>query len=134
MEREYKSKVGWGYHLTIVIVAVGCVGAFLGTNVWMMIMMSAVALLVIHVLFHTYYRITEDGMLVAHCSIFPEKRIAISAIEAVESTVMPVSTYALSLDRLIIWSDGKPWLLISPVNPSDFIRQLRKINPNIQIK
>ena len=49
-------------------------------------------------------------------------------------TVMPVSSYALSLDRLIIWSNGKPWMLISPTNRADFIKQLRKINPNIQLK
>ncbi len=83
---------------------------------------------------YTYYRITEDDMLIAHCSIFPEKKIAIADIEALESTVMPVSSYALSLDRLIIWSNGKPWMLISPTNRADFIKQLRKINPNIQLK
>ena len=87
-----------------------------------------------HVFFNTYYRITEDDMLIAHCSIFPEKKIAIADIEALESTVMPVSSYALSLDRLIIWSNGKPWMLISPTNRADFIKQLRKINPNIQLK
>ena len=46
---------------------------------------------------NTYYRITEDDVLIAHCSIFPEKKIAIADIEALESTVMPVSSYALSL-------------------------------------
>ena len=70
----------------------------------------------LHVFFNTYYRITEDDVLIAHCSIFPEKKIAIADIEALESTVMPVSSYALSLDRLIIWSNGKPWMLISPTN------------------
>ena len=88
----------------------------------------------LHVFFNTYYRITADGMLIAHCSIFPEKRIAIEEIEAVEPTVMPVSSYALSLNRLIIWSKGRPWMLISPVNRKDFIKQLRQFNPTIQIK
>ena len=87
-----------------------------------------------YVFFNTYYRITEVDVLIAHCSIFPEKKIAIADIEALESTVMPVSSYALSLDRLIIWSNGKPWMLISPTNRADFIKQLRKINPNIQLK
>ena len=96
--------------------------------------MMVAALGVLHVFFNTYYRITEDDMLIAHCSIFPEKKIAIADIEVLESTVMPVSSYALSLDRLIIWSNGKPWMLISPTNRADFIKQLRKINPNIQLK
>lgn len=134
MEREYKSKIGWWYHLVIIIVVVGCVAAFLRSNIGAMAGMLMVALGVLHVFFNTYYRITEDEFLVAHCSIFPEKRIAIADIEYLESTVMPVSSYALSLDRLIVWSDGKPWMLISPDNRADFIKQLRKINPNIQLK
>lgn len=134
MEREYKSKVGWWYHLLIIIVIIGCVAAFLRTNMLAMAGMLAVALGVLHAFFNTYYRITEDGMLVAHCSILPEKKIAIADIEALESSVMPVSSYALSLDRLIVWSGGKPWMLVSPTNRTDFIKQLRKRNPNIQLK
>ena len=112
MERVYKSKVGWWYHLLIIIVIIGCVAAFLRAHVPAMIAM----------------------LLIARMGFFPEKRIAIADIEALESSVIPVPSYALSLGRIVIWSDGKPWLLISPVNQSDFIKQLRKINPNIQLK
>ncbi len=118
----------------IIMVAIGCVAAFLRTNIGAIAGMIVVALGVLHVFFNTYYRITDDDMLIAHCSILPEKRIAIADIEALESSVMPVSSYALSLDRLIVWSGGKPWMLISPTNRADFIKQLRKINPNIQLK
>ena len=134
MEKEYKSEVGWIYHLVIILVIVGCVRAFLVGGVVPVVASLLAALLVLHVFFNTYYRITADGMLIAHCSIFPEKRIAIEEIEAVEPTVMPVSSYALSLNRLIIWSKGRPWMLISPVNRKDFVKQLRQFNPTIQIK
>ena len=134
MEKEYKSEVGWIYHLVILLVIAGCVRAFLVGGVVPIVASLLAALLVLHVFFNTYYRITAEGELIAHCSIFPEKRIAIEAIEAVEPTVMPVSSYALSLDRLIIWSNGKPWMLISPTNRKDFLKQLRIINPSIQIK
>ena len=120
MEREYKSKVGWWYHLVIIMVVIGCVAAFLRTNISAIVGMMVAALGVLHVFFNTYYRITEDDVLIAHCSIFPEKKIAIAD--------------ALSLVRVIIWSNGKPWMLISPTNRADFIKQLRKINPNIQLK
>ena len=134
MDKEYKSEVGWIYHLVIGLVIVGCVRAFLVGGVVPIVTSLLAALLVLHVFFNTYYRITADGMLIAHCSIFPEKRIAIEEIEAVEPTVMPVSSYALSLNRLIIWSKGRPWMLISPVNRKDFVKQLRQFNPTIQIK
>lgn len=95
MEREYKSKVGWWYHLVIIMVVIGCVAAFLRTNISVIVGMMVAALGVLHVFFNTYYRITEDDMLIAHCSIFPEKKIAIADIEALESTVMPVSSLSL---------------------------------------
>ncbi len=85
-------------------------------------------------LLNTWYKITEDGQLVVHCSIFPEKRIAVSDITAVETTVMPVSSYALSLDRLIIYKNGLQWMLVSPTNKKEFVKLLRKHNPDIQIK
>lgn len=134
IEREYKSKVGWWYHLTLFVMLAGSVLAILSANAVSIVAMLLGTLFVIHIFLHTDYRITADEHLVARCGILPEKRIAIADIEALEASVMPVSSYALSLDRLIVWSGGKPWLLISPVNRDDFIRQLRKINPNIQLK
>lgn len=134
MDRVFKSKVGWWYHLAIVLIIAGCVKVFLGTNIVLMVGMLAIAMLTLHVLLNTWYKITADGMLIAHCSIFPEKRIAIADISALEATVMPVSSYALSLDRIIIYKGKQQWLLISPVNKKDFVHLLRKHNPEIQIK
>lgn len=134
MDRIFKSKVDWWYHLVILLVTVGCIAAFLSTNVWVMITMLLVAMLVFHIYMNTWYCITADGFLIAHSSIFPEKKIAIADIEALEPSAMPVSSYALSLDRLIVWTDGKPWMLISPRNKKEFVSVLRKINPEISIK
>ena len=134
MERVFKSKVGWMYHLLIFMMIVGCVVTFLQANIALMGAMLLAMLLVIHMLFNTYYTITTDEMLIAHCSFFPEKKIAIAEITYVESTVLPVSSYALSLDRLIIYKGEKPWMLISPNNKVDFVKQLQKINPEIKIK
>lgn len=99
-----------------------------------MILLLLATLLCIHILLTTWYRITADGYLIAHCSIFPEKKIKIEEISAVEVTVLPVASYALSLDRLIIYKGKAQWLLISPKNKQEFVRNLRKINPEIQIK
>ena len=71
----------------IIMVVIGCVAAFLRTNISAIVGMMVAALGVLHVFFNTYYRITEDDVLIAHCSIFPEKKIAIADIEALESTV-----------------------------------------------
>ena len=44
MEREYKSKVGWWYHLVIIMVVIGCVAAFLRTNISAIVGMMIAAL------------------------------------------------------------------------------------------
>ena len=123
MDRVFKSKVGWWYHLVLLVMVASTVFAFVGGK-------SPVTM----VLLSTWYKITADGHLIAHCSIFPEKKIPISEISAVEVTVMPVSSYALSLDRLIIYKGDTQWLLISPVNKQDFVKLLKKHNPDIRIK
>ena len=125
MDRVFKSKVGWWYHLILLVMATSTVAAFVGGK-------SPVTMIVL--LLSTWYKITADGYLIAHCSIFPEKKISISEISAVEVTVMPVSSYALSLDRLIIYKGDTQWLLISPVNKQDFVKLLKKHNPDIRIK
>ena len=82
----------------------------------------------------TWYKITADGWLIVHCSIFPEKKIRIEDITGVEVTALPVASYALSLDRIIIYQGKSQWLLISPVNKKDFMKCLRKYNPEIKVQ
>ena len=135
MDREFKSKVGWWYHLILLILAGVTVFLFVaGSSRVSMVVMLLSTLLCIHVLLSTWYRITADGYLIAHCSIFPAKKVKIEEITAVETTVLPVSSYALSLDRLIIYRNDQQWLLISPTDKKEFLRCLRKYNPDIKVK
>ncbi|MCD7914364.1 MAG: PH domain-containing protein [Tannerellaceae bacterium] len=57
-----------------------------------------------------------------------------SEIEALEPTIFPAFSYALSLDRIIIWKEGKMWMMVSPQNEREFVHLLKKINPEIEIK
>ncbi|MDL2222391.1 PH domain-containing protein [Parabacteroides sp. OttesenSCG-928-N08] len=134
MEREFRSKIGWWYYLIMGIVAALCIMAMLQPNVLYIVLSLGTMALLIHLFLNTWYRVTEEGILVVHSGFFPEKRIAISEIEALEPTVMPVSSPALSLDRLIIWTNGRQWLLISPQNQSDFIKVLQNINPDLVVR
>jgi hypothetical protein len=135
MDRVFKSKVDWWYHLILLIMMISTVLVFVrGESPVTMVILLLITLQCIHMLLSTWYKITADGYLIVHCSIFPEKRIPITEISAVEVTVMPVSSYALSLDRLILYKGDTQWLLISPVNKQEFVRVLRKYNPAIRIK
>ena len=127
MDRVFKSKVGWWYHLILLIMIVSTILVFVKGELVGMAIFLLITLQCIHMLLSTWYKITADGNLIVHCSIFSE-------ISAVEATVMPVSSYALSLDRLIIYKGEVQWLLVSPENKQEFVRLLRKYNPAIQIK
>lgn len=135
MDREFKSKVGWWYHGVLWVMALTTILAFVsGSTPLVMITSLLATLMLVHMLLTTWYRITADGYLIVHCSIFPEKKIKIEEISAIEATAMPVSSYALSLDRIIIYKGDLQWLLISPKDKKEFVRCLRKFNPEIQIK
>lgn len=133
MDRTFKSKVDWWYHLVMAMMAVACVSCILSQNIAATIATVAATMLMLHIFFNTYYVITGNGMLLLHCSIFPEKKIAIHEIEALESSMLPISSYALSLSRIIIWKEGCMWMLVSPVNRDEFVQLLKKVNPNIKL-
>ncbi|MDL2208027.1 PH domain-containing protein [Parabacteroides sp. OttesenSCG-928-O15] len=134
MDREFRSKVGGLYHVFLVIVGIGCVASFLQSNIWWIIGMTLITLITIHVFLNTWYVITADGMLIAHCSFFPEKKIAIAEIRTIEPTIMPAWSYALSFDRLLIGTDTGPWMMLSPRNKKEFISVLKSFNSDIEIK
>ena len=107
MDRVFKSKVGWWYHLILLVMATSTVAAFVGgKSPVTMIVLLLFTLECIHMLLSTWYKITADGYLIAHCSIFPEKKISISEISAVEVTVMPVSSYTM---KARIRKNQKDW-------------------------
>lgn len=67
-------------------------------------------------------------------AFFPKKEIAIADIEALQPSILPVFSYSLSLDRIVIWKEGKMWMLISPQNEKEFVKLLKKFNPDIQVR
>lgn len=134
MDRIFKSKVDWWFHGVVLLLCVSCVILIVrGAEIWAILVMFFCTYMSIHTLLNTWYKLTADSFLIVHCSFFPEKRIAVSEITAVESSFLPVSSYALSLDRIIIWKGNLQWLLISPVNKQEFVNVLRRMNPNIKI-
>jgi hypothetical protein len=76
----------------------------------------------------TYYLIDGDTLVIR--SSFLKWRVPIAKILSVTPTRSPVSSPALSLDRLAILYDGKR-ILVSPQDKQRFIEALRAINPAI---
>ncbi len=133
MDKVFKSKVDWWFYLLVLILIGIAIHALLTTNTALIIVSLLANALCVHVLMDTWYRVTADGLLIVHCSFFPEKKIAIADIDSLELTINPVSSYALSLDRIMIWTADKPWVLVSPKEKKEFVQLLRKINPRITV-
>lgn len=79
-------------------------------------------LLIGSVLFRTYYSV-EGNTLRIVCGPFRWK-VPIDQITAVERTRNPLSSPALSLDRLKIRYAGKKWIMISPADQRRFMKAL----------
>ncbi|MCD8175935.1 MAG: PH domain-containing protein [Tannerellaceae bacterium] len=134
MDRTFKSKVGWWHHLLIWLLVAACIRVVLGQNIFAIAGVLLITVFVLHVFFNTYYIITSDGRLIARCGIFPKKQIPVSEIEALEASIFPAFSYALSLNRIIIWKKEGMWMLVSPENEKEFIKVLRSFNPEIELR
>ena len=80
-------------------------------------------------IFHTTYYLVESDELRIRSGMF-RWRIPIERIESVEPTNNPLSSPALSLDRLDIRYGSKN-ILVSPEDREGFMAALRAVNPRI---
>lgn len=78
----------------------------------------ATAALVLWIMYGTRY-LVDQGMLTIYCGPF-RKRLRVSEIESVEPTRSPLSSPALSLDRLRITYAGGKKIMVSPEDPDRF--------------
>ncbi|GHT30021.1 hypothetical protein AGMMS49574_08440 [Bacteroidia bacterium] len=133
MKTKFKSKVDWWYYVLLFIALVVAALTLSHNNIWGGGAAILAFLVLLYVLCTTYYVITADGILRVCCGFFPRKETPISGIGAIERSLIPLFSYSLSLTRIIIWKDKKMWMLVSPQNESDFVRLLKKYNPEIVI-
>lgn len=82
--------------------------------------------------FGTYY-IIEENCLYLKCGPIREK-IAYDTIKSVKKSRNPLSSLALSIDRIEIRYGKRGLTLISPKDKEEFIEELRKKCPNVYIE
>ena len=125
----YKSKVDWW--LIIVIGVLFCYPIVEGirTKEYLMSLTFFGLLSLIFVLFKSIqYKI--DGQFL----IIWRTKIDIMKIKKIYSTNNPLSSPALSLDRIAVTYNKFDEVLISPKKRAEFIAELIKINPNIVVE
>ncbi len=100
-----------------------------------------VAVFIISILFSTNYTINDETLIVKS-SILVNLKIDIKAIKKIIKSSSWEKAPANSMDRIEISYNEKPavrysffdTVIISPENKAEFIGDLQKINPNIEVE
>ena len=129
----FKSKIDWWFGLILVYPIFLSITALLeGEWIGLLGLTGVVGFILI--LSKTTQYIINENQLVVKSTWIVNERIDISKITKVEKSNSILSSPALSLDRLLVRYNKYDEILISPKEKIEFIDELLKINPNIEIK
>jgi hypothetical protein len=135
MTKTFKSKIDLAVLLPVLIILIGA-GAYMLFNK-IIIGAIAIALLagfVTYLWAATLYIFTNDKKLRIKSGFLYNREIYIRSIKKVKATKNHRASPALSSDRLEIRYNRYGRITISPTHQSEFIRELKEVNPRIQIE
>ena len=125
----YKSKIDW-WLIILILVLFGypIIDGILGKE-YVLSLIFGLVLIVFFFLSKTIqYKIDGENLIIW------KTKIDIKTIRKVYRTKNPLSSPAMSLDRIAIVYNKFDEVLLSPEERDEFINELLKINPNIEIK
>ena len=129
----FKSKIDWWLGLILVYPIFLSITAILkGEWIGFLGLVGVVGL--IFILSKTTQYIINENQLIVKSTWIVNERIDISKITKIEKSNSILSSPALSLDRLLVRYNKYDEVLISPKEKIEFINELLKINPAIEIK
>jgi hypothetical protein len=130
--KVYKSKIDWWLLIPFLILV--CFGFSLVLNYdkmgWVIIV-STIAFVVFMYISTSY--VVVDSKLIVKSMFIVHEAIEISSIKKIYQTKNPLSSPALSIDRIALVYNKYDEILISPRKKAEFINELRKLNPNIEV-
>ena len=129
----FKSKIDWWFGLILVYPIFLSITALLEGE-WIGLLGLAGVVGFILILSKTTQYIINENQLIVKSTWIVNQRIDISKITKIEKSNSILSSPALSLDRLLVRYNKYDEVLISPKEKKEFIDELLKINPNIEIK
>ncbi|MEG0949228.1 MAG: PH domain-containing protein [Bacteroidales bacterium] len=132
MQRTFKSKIDKWYHVLLLGVLALVFYFFWQRQIGWAITMLIMSVFLLESLFRTDYVFTGDGLLAVKCGFFPRYRIPLNEIREIRYIRSNRLAYALSTDRLLLITQYGT-RMISPENREDFIKEVRKYNPHVQV-
>lgn len=136
MNRIFYSKVDWWYYVLIAVMGGWMVYLFWIKEIIVAFIFMVITSFMIRMLTSMRYIVTSDDMLVIEYGLqfLKPVRIPLSDIVRIERKFNPISSPALSLDRIeVYFRKGKlvVSVCISPKNREDMVRMLQKRNGQI---
>ncbi len=130
--KRYKSKIDLWISIPLFVALGGSLVFLVIDKEWITLLINLIISLFIYKLFSSTYYIIDANKLVIRSSFIINISINISEITQIKETRNPLSSPALSLDRIEIKYGAKS-VMISPKEKNDFIEHLHKINPQIKM-
>ena len=126
--KVFKSKIDWWLVvLVLVIFGYPIIDGILSKE-YVLSLVFGLILLVFYFLSKTIrYKIDRGNLIIWNT------KINIHSIRKIYRTNNPLSSPALSLDRIVVVYNTYDEVLISPREREEFIQELLKINPNIEV-
>lgn len=125
----YKSKIDWWLILLIVgVLGYPIVDGILSKEYTLSIVFTVLLVLFYFLAKSIQYKIDGENLIIW------KTKIPIQSIHKVYRTRIPLSSPALSLDRIGVVYNKYDEIFISPKEREEFIKELLKVNPNIEVK
>ncbi|WP_281542495.1 PH domain-containing protein [Maribacter aestuarii] len=129
--KKYKSGISYGLLAAIIVIIIAPI-IFLPFNILVIIINLFVLIFIFHLFWNTYY-IIDGKDLIIKSGFVVDKKLAIDLIRKISETSSIMSAPAASFDRLEINYGKYSSIIISPKDKSNFIKDILKINPAIDI-
>jgi hypothetical protein len=134
MKIIFKSKLGPELVIPISLILGGISVLFIAKGIWPGILIIAgVSAFIMHTFMTTEY-IIDQGKLQVKSGLFFNKLVDIQSIRKIVETKTPLSSPALSIDRIEVFYNKFDSVIISPKDKREFIEKLLQINDRIEVK
>ncbi len=133
--KTYKSKISIGLVLFLLLLFGGIGFKVLSESFdFLSVLLFISPLLFIAYIFTSIKYIIKDTTLIVKAGFSMNEKIDISSIRKIEATNNIISSPAASFDRLEIFYKTYESIIVSPKNKDEFLSDLTRINPKIEIK
>ncbi|QHV96661.1 PH domain-containing protein [Spirosoma endbachense] len=132
--KTYISKVGLELAIPLAGLFVGLGSLMVYKGLWAGVgIILVVSLLILHLFMTTRYKLDKNTLNI-QSGFFFHKEIPIASIKKIIETRNPISSPALSLDRIELVYNRFDSVLLSPEDKMDFIADLLHQNPDIEVR